>query len=49
MLANLLLYGLILKRWQGDIGLPGPRGPDGVPGKGVSGEKVTDIFHNLCV
>lgn len=26
---------------QGDLGLPGPRGADGAPGKGVPGEKVT--------
>ena len=26
--------------YQGDIGLQGPRGPDGAPGKGVPGEKV---------
>lgn len=35
-----------LKQQQGDVGLPGPRGPDGIPGRGLPGGKVT-IHENL--
>lgn len=39
------------ERWlQGDVGLPGPRGPDGAPGRGSPGVKVRgELFPSFLI
>lgn len=34
--------------FQGETGLPGVRGPEGAPGKGIPGEKVTSYTCSYC-